>query len=92
MADQEVALDVKSPAPPVIPPFNAATPLADAQTLLSNQTSLQAAQTNLQKLNRQNTGEDLQFRNSLIANAAAHALEFRQLGYGDACRCAERGT
>jgi hypothetical protein len=67
-ADQSVALDVKTPAPPEVPTFNPASPLASAQDLLGNQTKLQM-------LNRQNAGEDIQFRNSLISNAAAHALD-----------------
>ena len=70
MADQEIALQVKSPAPPVVPTFNAATPLADAQTILGNQTALQGAQTKLQMLNRENAGQDIAFQNELIRNAA----------------------
>jgi hypothetical protein len=67
-ADQSIALDVKTPAPPEVPTFNPASPLASAQDLLGNQTKLQM-------LNRENAGQDIQFRNSLISNAAAHALD-----------------
>lgn len=75
MADQDIALQVKTPAPPAIPPFSAATPLADAQTILANQTGLQAGQTKLQMLNRENAGQDIAFRSQLIRDAAAHALD-----------------
>ena len=75
MADQEVALQVKTPNVPAVPVFNAATPLAQAQQIQAGQTSLQAGQTNLQMLNRQNAGQDISFRNQLISNAAAHALD-----------------
>lgn len=73
--DNEIALQVKSPAPPVIPTFNAASPLIDAQTIGDNQTKLDTGQTNLQILNRQNSEGDIQYRNQLISNAAAHALD-----------------
>jgi hypothetical protein len=66
--DQEVALDVKTPGLPPTPVFNPASPLLQAQ-------AVQEGQTNLQMLNRQNAGQDIQFRNQLIANAAAHALD-----------------
>ena len=61
-ADQSIALDVK------VPVYDAATPLTNAQTILGNQTKLQM-------LNRENAGQDIQFRNQLIRNAAAHALD-----------------
>lgn len=73
--DNEVALQVKTPTPPSVPVFDAATPLADAQKLESNQTALQAGQTQLQMQNRQNAGEDIQFRSQLIRDAASHALD-----------------
>lgn len=61
-ADQSIALDVK------VPSFDAATPLTNAQTILGNQTKLQI-------LNRENSGQDIQFRSQLIRDAAAHALD-----------------
>jgi hypothetical protein len=60
--DQAIALKV------TVPQFNAATPLADAQTFQANQTKLQM-------LNRENSGQDIQFRSQLIRDAAAHALD-----------------
>lgn len=71
MADQDIALQVRTP--PV--DFNPVSSLEGAQTILGNQTKLQAAQSGLQMLNRQNAGEDIQFRNQLIANAAAHGFD-----------------
>lgn len=68
MADQTIALDLNNPAPPPAQPFNPASSLEAAQTL-------QGGQTKLQMLGRQNQAEDMSFRNSLIANAAAHALD-----------------
>lgn len=60
------------PVPPInlpqAPPFNPASPLLAAQ-------ALEQGQTQLQMLNRQNAGQDIQFRNQLVANAAAHALD-----------------
>src|SRR6185437_13054494 len=63
--DQDIALRAWN-APPV--PFDAGSSLSNAQTILGNQTKLQM-------LNRENAGQDIQFRNSLIANAASHALD-----------------
>ena len=71
--DQEIALDVKTPNP--LPPYNPASPLADAQNIESNQTALQAGQTQLQMLNRQNSGQQIQFNNQAIANAALHGID-----------------
>ena len=73
--DNEIALQVKTPTPAPVPVFNAATPLAQAQVLQAGDTNLQTGQTNLAILNRQNAGQDIQYRNQLIADAAAHALD-----------------
>lgn len=73
MADQSVALDVKTL--PLQTPISPLAPLAQAQTYQTGQTQQQTAQTQLQMLNRQNSGQDITFRNQLIANAAAHALD-----------------
>ena len=73
MADQSVALDVKTL--PLQAPISPLAPLAQAQTYQTGQTQQQTAQTQLQMLNRQNSGQDITFRNQLIANAAAHALD-----------------
>ena len=74
-SDNEIALDVKTPNPAPVPVFNAATPLLAAQDIQAGQTANQTGQTQLQMLNRKNAGEDIQFRNQLISNAAAHALD-----------------
>ena len=74
-ADQEVALDVRTPGLPATTPYDPGTSLSNAQTLIGGQTSLAAGQTKLQMLNRENAGQDIQFRNQLISNAAAHALD-----------------
>jgi hypothetical protein len=57
------------------PNFNAAAPLLQAQQIQSNQTGLQTGQTQLQRLQRVNQGEDIQFRNQLIRDAAAHSID-----------------
>ena len=67
MADQSVALQVKDP--------DIASTLASAQTIEGNQTALQAGRANLEMLNRQNAGQDIQYRSQLIRDAAAHALD-----------------
>ena len=72
MADQSVALQVAPVAPVAYTP---ASDLESAQNILRNQTALQAGQTGLQMLNRENTGQDIQFRSQLIRDAAAHALD-----------------
>ena len=66
--DQEIALQVKTPELPPTPAYDPASQLSNAQSILGNQTKLQM-------LGRQNAGEDIQFRNQLVANAAAHALD-----------------
>lgn len=73
MADQSVALDVKTL--PLQGPISPLAPLAQAQAYQTGQTQQQTAQTQLQMLNRQNAGQDISFRNQLIANAAAHGLD-----------------
>lgn len=76
MADQSIALQVKSPD------FNAATPLMAATNYEAGQLGLETAQqgidankTKMQMLNRANAGEDIAFRNQLIRDAAAHAQD-----------------
>jgi hypothetical protein len=67
MADQSVALQIKTP--------DMATPLREAQDYEVGQTNLAAGQTKLQMLNRENSGQDIQYRSQLIRDAAAHALD-----------------
>jgi hypothetical protein len=64
MADQDIALQVQ-------------TPLANFQpgADLSAATNYNIGQTQLQRLNRINQGEDIQYRGQLIRDAAAHALD-----------------
>jgi hypothetical protein len=64
VADQSVALDVKAPAVNF-----------DPASQLSAATNYQIGQSQLQMLNRQNAGQSIEFRNQLIRNAAAHALD-----------------
>lgn len=61
-------LDVKTQGLPPAPSYAPSSALTDAQSILGNQTKLQM-------LNRENAGQDIQFRNQLVANAAAHALD-----------------
>jgi hypothetical protein len=67
MADQSVALQIKTP--------DMATPLREAQDFEAGQTNLAAGQTKLQMLNRQNSAEEMQFNNQQIANAAARGID-----------------
>lgn len=64
MADQSVALDVKAPAVNF-----------DPASQLQSATNYQIGQSQLQMLNRQNAGQSIEFRNQLIRNAAARALD-----------------
>jgi hypothetical protein len=64
VADQSVALDVKTPAVNF-----------DPASQLQSATNYQIGQSQLQMLNRQNAGQNIEFRNQLIRNAAAHALD-----------------
>jgi hypothetical protein len=59
---------LQTPALPPVQPFNPAAPVLQAQ-------GIEQGQTQLQMLNRQNQTQDITFRNGLIANAAAHALD-----------------
>ena len=65
MADQEVALKTYTPD---FSTFNPATPLQSA-------TAFETGQTQLERLKRVNQGEDIQARNQLIRDAAAHAQD-----------------
>ncbi len=65
MADQSIALLTQTPD---FSKFDPGTPLREAQTI-------QTGQTQLQRLNRVNAGEDIQFRSQLIRDAAAHAQD-----------------
>jgi hypothetical protein len=74
--DQSIALDV---APTN---FNIASPLEAAATLRAADTANQGAQTanataatQLQMLGRQSSAQDIDYRNELIRNAAAHAQD-----------------
>lgn len=64
-ADQSIALYTRTPD---FSTFNPATPLENANTISTQQTQLQ-------RLQRVNQGEDIQFRNQLIRDAAAHAQD-----------------
>jgi hypothetical protein len=65
--DDTIALQGNMTAPRPLD-FSLATPLEAAN-------KIQTGQTNLQMLNRQNQGQNIQFNNQLIANAAAHAMD-----------------
>lgn len=71
MADQSVALDVRTPTVN----FDPASALQTATNYETGQSNLQLAQTRQQMLDRENTAQDLQARNQLIRDAAAHALD-----------------
>lgn len=62
MADQSIALYTK-------------TPMIDVGSPLAEATTIEAGQTQLQTMKRRNAGEDIQFRNQLIRDAAAHAQD-----------------
>lgn len=72
MADQSIALYTKTPD---FSGFNPATPLAQATALEAGQTQLETSRTQLERLQRINQGEDIQARNQLIRDAAAHAQD-----------------
>jgi hypothetical protein len=63
----DIALQGNTTAPRPLD-FSLATPLEAAN-------KIQTGQTQLQMLNRQSTAQDMQLRNQLVANAAAHALD-----------------
>jgi len=65
--DDTIALQGNMTAPRPLD-FSLATPLEAAN-------KIQTGQANLQMLNRQNQGQNIQFNNQLIANAAAHAMD-----------------
>lgn len=85
MADQSIALYTRTPNINVdaYTPLSQATNLESGQIGLEQQQSnldtskvgLQSQQTQLQRLHRINQGEDIQSRNQLIRDAAAHAQD-----------------
>lgn len=89
MADQSIALQVQPVGPmidPATPLLNAEkiqygqTELQRAKSQLArdeetHDLSMDAGRTSLQRLNRVNQGEDIQYRSQLIRDAAAHAQD-----------------